>query len=150
RALLKTGNFFGVRSARLSRRPRARRRSALFLCLRIRSARGTWEVLGVLAWVLCTSHPMKHAGRLFSGRSQRICVVPPYPGCQRNAKSMFKAVRKGDAEPLAKIAPTSLVFGVWDSRDTQSKLPRLIASTILAFDVCELKRSAQYNPAVAY
>ena len=41
---------------------------------------------------------------------------------------------------LAKIAPTSLVFGAWDSRDTQAKLPRLIASTIRAYDVVKLSR----------
>ena len=62
----------------------------------------------------------------------------------------FKKVLRGDATELAKIAPTSLVFGVWDSRDTQAKLPRVIASTIRAFNVRELKRSAQYNPAVEY
>lgn len=56
----------------------------------------------------------------------------------------------GDATQLAKIAPTSLVFGAWDSRDTQVKLPRLVASTIRAYDVAELKRSAQYNPPVDY
>src|SRR5581483_7969131 len=31
----------------------------------------------------------------------------------------------GDATELGKLAPTSLVFGAWDSRDTQAKLPRL-------------------------
>ena len=51
---------------------------------------------------------------------------------------------------MAKIAPTSLVFGVWDSRDTQAKLPRLVASTIRAFDVKRLRRSAQFNPATEY
>ncbi|MBX6425787.1 MAG: type I-U CRISPR-associated protein Cas7 [Variibacter sp.] len=56
----------------------------------------------------------------------------------------------GDATLLAKIAPTSLVFGAWDSRDTQAKLPRLVASTIRAYDVVELTRSAQYNPPVDY
>jgi CRISPR-associated protein Csb1 len=56
----------------------------------------------------------------------------------------------GDATLLAKIAPTSLVFGAWDSRDTQTKLPRLVASTIRAYDVVELTRSAQYNPPVDY
>jgi CRISPR-associated protein Csb1 len=56
----------------------------------------------------------------------------------------------GDAMGLAKIAPTSILFGVWDSRDTQAKLPRLIASTIRAYDVVELTRSAQYNPPVDY
>lgn len=65
----------------------------------------------------------------------------------------FLAVLKGDCEPLAKLAPTSLVFGVWNSRGeqgTQAKLPRVVASTIRAFDVKELKRSAQFNPAIEY
>ena len=62
----------------------------------------------------------------------------------------FKAVLKGDASPLAKLAPTSLVFGVWDSRDTQAKLPRVIASTIRAYNVRKLTRSAQFNPATEY
>lgn len=56
----------------------------------------------------------------------------------------------GDGRPLAKIAPTSLVFGAWDSRDTQVKLPRLVASTIRAYDIVKLSRSAQYNPPVDY
>lgn len=62
----------------------------------------------------------------------------------------FQALKKGDAVPLAKLAPTSLVFGVWDSRDTQAKSPRLLAATIHAFNVARLTRSAQYNPAVEY
>jgi CRISPR-associated protein Csb1 len=62
----------------------------------------------------------------------------------------FHSVLKGDAGPMAKIAPTSLVFGVWDSRDTQAKLPRLMASTIRAFDIQKLTRGAQYNPPLNY
>lgn len=69
---------------------------------------------------------------------------------QQELRDAFKAVLKGNCVPLAKIAPTSLVFGVWDSRDTQAKLPRLIASTIRAFDVKPLTRSAQYIPATEY
>jgi len=69
---------------------------------------------------------------------------------QKELQDAFKAVLKGNAEPLAKIAPTSLVFGVWDSRDTQAKVPRLVASTIRAFDVKRIKRSAQYNPSTDY
>ncbi|AMV26063.1 CRISPR-associated protein [Gemmata sp. SH-PL17] len=65
-------------------------------------------------------------------------------------QAAFKAVQNGDAEPLAQIAPTSLVFGVWDSRDTQAKLPRLVASTIRAFNVKRLLRSAQFVPATEY
>jgi len=62
----------------------------------------------------------------------------------------FEALRSGNAVPLAKIAPTSLVFGVWDSRDTQAKAPRLLASTIRAYDVAQLTRSAVYNPVLDY
>jgi len=62
----------------------------------------------------------------------------------------FQALKNGNAVPLAKLAPTSLVFGVWDSRDTQAKAPRLLAATIRAFNVAELTRSAQYNPAIEY
>jgi CRISPR-associated protein Csb1 len=66
----------------------------------------------------------------------------------RDAFATYQAT--GDARRLAKIAPTSLVFGAWDSRDTQAKLPRLVASTIRGYDVVELQRSAQYNPPVDY
>ncbi len=69
---------------------------------------------------------------------------------QADLHKAFKAVQAGDAEPLAKIAPTSLVFGVWDSRNTQAKVPRLVASTIRAYNVRSLTRSAQYNPAAEY
>ena len=69
---------------------------------------------------------------------------------QAELQNAFKAFLKGDAVPLAKIAPTSLVFGVWDSRDTQAKLPRLIASTIRAYDVRRLTRSAQYKATIRY
>lgn len=69
---------------------------------------------------------------------------------QKRLQDAFKAILNGNAIELAKIAPTSLVFGVWDSRDTQAKLPRLIASTIRAFDVQKLTRSAQFNPSVDF
>jgi CRISPR-associated protein Csb1 len=57
---------------------------------------------------------------------------------------------KGDATGVAKLAPTSLVFGAWDSRDTQAKLPRIVQSVVRAWDVDVLTRSAQYEPAVDY
>lgn len=59
-------------------------------------------------------------------------------------------LRTGDALPIAKLAPTSLVFGVWDSRDTSAKLPRVVQSVIRAWDVTELTRSAQYSPPIDY
>lgn len=69
---------------------------------------------------------------------------------QQELQGGFLAVLKGDAAPLASIAPTSLVFGVWDSRDTQAKLPRVIASTIRAYNVRKLQRGAVYVPPVNY
>jgi CRISPR-associated protein Csb1 len=62
----------------------------------------------------------------------------------------FKEYAKGNATELARLGPTSLVFGVWDSRGTGVKIPRLISSIVRAFDVIQLRRSAQYIPAVKY
>jgi CRISPR-associated protein Csb1 len=66
----------------------------------------------------------------------------------RDAFTLF--LSKGDASGIAKLAPTSLVFGVWDSRDTGAKVPRLVQSVIRAWNVDELTRSAQYTPALDY
>lgn len=57
---------------------------------------------------------------------------------------------RGDATAIAKLAPTSLVFGVWDSRGGQAKVPRIVQSVIRAWDVDVLTRSAQYNPPADY
>lgn len=65
-------------------------------------------------------------------------------------ETAFNDVRAGNATGLAKLAPTSLVFGVWDSRGTQVKLSRVVRSVIRAFRVKPLHRSAQYIPAVDY
>ena len=67
------------------------------------------------------------------------------------AHEAFRAYQNtGDAHAIARLAPTSLVFGVWDSRDTQAKLPRILQSVVRAWDVDVLTRSAQYNPPVDY
>jgi CRISPR-associated protein Csb1 len=54
-----------------------------------------------------------------------------------------------NAEPLTRLAPTSLVFGFWDSRPdtTMFKCGRLLRSEIRATNVAYVKRSAQFNPA---
>lgn len=57
---------------------------------------------------------------------------------------------QGNAEPLAKLAPTSLIFGAWDSRKTQTKVPRIVRSEIRAFNAQELSRAAQYVPPIDY
>jgi CRISPR-associated protein Csb1 len=67
-----------------------------------------------------------------------------------NARQAFETLLNGDAAALAKLAPTSLVFGAWDSRDTYATLPRIAQSVIRAWDVQELTRSAQYSPPVDY
>ncbi len=60
-------------------------------------------------------------------------------------RDAFIAYRdRADATPLAKIAPTSLVFGAWDSRDTGAKIPRLVEATVRAYGVERLTRAAQY------
>ena len=62
----------------------------------------------------------------------------------------FLAVEGGNCETLARLSPTSLVFGVWDSRGSGVKLPRIVRSTIRALNVHPLKRSATYFPAINY
>lgn len=53
---------------------------------------------------------------------------------------------RGDAGPLCVLAPTSLVFGVWDSRGgSGEKRPRLVRSIIRAWDVDVLHAAAQFN-----
>jgi CRISPR-associated protein Csb1 len=70
---------------------------------------------------------------------------------REEARAAFmEYLSRGDASKLARLAPTSLVFGVWDSRDTQAKFPRIVQSVIRAWDVEPLKRSAQYTPALDY
>ena len=62
-------------------------------------------------------------------------------------REAFEAFEACDPVPLARIAPTSLVYGAWDSRDTRVRVPRAIAATIRAVDVSVLTRSAQYSGA---
>jgi CRISPR-associated protein Csb1 len=65
-----------------------------------------------------------------------------------DAKQAIGALRESsDAQKIARLAPTSLVFGFWDSRDSLYRSPRILSSTIHATNVAPLKRSAQFNPA---
>jgi len=74
-----------------------------------------------------------------------------FSSLRKSFEDAFRAIKnQGDAEPLAKLAPTSLVFGAWDSRATQVKLPRVVRSVIRAYDVQPLHRSAQYIPPFDY
>ena len=67
------------------------------------------------------------------------------------AKRAFETfLQRGDATSIGRLAPTSLIFGMWDSRDTGARFPRVVQSSIRAHDVDPLTRSAQYDPPVNY
>jgi CRISPR-associated protein Csb1 len=73
-----------------------------------------------------------------------------FSGLRNEVTAAIEALRdNANAAPLAKLAPTSLVFGFWDSRPetTMYKFGRMLSSTIRATNVAVIKRSAQYNPA---
>jgi len=74
-------------------------------------------------------------------------VVLASPTLAGEVAKAFEALRsKGNATPLCAIAPTSLVFGVWDSRGgSGEKRPRLVRSIIRAWDVDVLHSAAQFN-----
>ena len=62
-------------------------------------------------------------------------------------RTCFESIESGDAVPIARIAPTSLVYGAWDSRDTRVRVPRAVRSEIRAHDVSVLTRSVRYSGA---
>lgn len=74
-------------------------------------------------------------------------VVKATPELRKFIDPAFVALnRHSNAWPLCTVAPTSLLFGVWDSRDgTGEKRPRLVRSIIRAWDVEPLFSAAQFN-----
>ena len=73
-------------------------------------------------------------------------VVRASPTLSPIVTKAFDALRRGNAGPLCRVAPTSLVFGVWDSRgESNEKRPRLVRSIIRAWDVEPLHAAAQFN-----
>lgn len=74
-------------------------------------------------------------------------VVLASPTLAPEIARAFETLRNnGNAAPLCTLAPTSLVFGVWDSRGgTGEKRPRLVRSIIRAWDVEVLHSAAQFN-----
>jgi CRISPR-associated protein Csb1 len=71
-----------------------------------------------------------------------------FSGLAEASRNAIGALGKSNnAQEIAKIAPTSLVFGFWDSRDSQCKSARILSSAIHATNVARLKRSAQFTPA---
>jgi CRISPR-associated protein Csb1 len=73
-------------------------------------------------------------------------VVQSSPALVDLVAKAFRALQDGDAGPLCSLAPTSLVFGVWDSRGgSGEKRPRLVRSIIRAWDVEPILAAAQFN-----
>ena len=74
-------------------------------------------------------------------------VVLASPSLAPAVAKAFEALRNnGNAAPLCTIAPTSIVFGVWDSRGgSGEKRPRLVRSIIRAWDIDILHSAAQFN-----
>ena len=88
---------------------------------------------------------------LEAGHRLGDAVIRSTTDLQKDAQDAFREfLDTGNATKIAKLAPTSLVFGVWDSRDTKAKLPRIVQSVIRAWNVEKLSRSAQYNPSIDY
>ena len=81
--------------------------------------------------------------------AHRIADATVYssPTLESHVTKAFSALKQqGDAGPLCRLAPTSLLFGVWDSRGgSGEKRPRLVRSIIRAWDVQPLFAAAQFN-----
>ena len=93
----------------------------------------------------------EHTVNLLDAGHRAADAIVRFSELQESLGHAFKNILdKGDGGPLATIAPTSLLFGVWDSRETGAKLPRLLSSVIRAYDVDAHHRSAQYIPPIDY
>lgn len=91
-----------------------------------------------------------HAVNLLAAGHRAADAVVRFSSLASSFDEAFKEAQKGSHLKLAKLAPTSILFGVWDSRGTQVKLPRILKSEIRATNVTQLTRSAQFNPAVDF
>jgi CRISPR-associated protein Csb1 len=73
-----------------------------------------------------------------------------FSSVEEKVKEVLEAFYRGDALPLAKFAPTSLIFGAWDSRGNAAiKIRRIITSMIKAEDVTINYESAQFDSVAA-
>lgn len=92
----------------------------------------------------------KKVNLLDAGHRAADAIVRFAAGLSQEFADAFRALGEGNAEPMAKIAPTSLVFGMWDSRASQVKVPRVVRSVVRAYQIDVLHRSATYVPPVDY
>src|SRR3989442_1314340 len=72
-------------------------------------------------------------------------AVVRYSDANPTVHTAFANARAGDFTALAKLNPTALILGVWDSRDTRVKVPRAFSSQIDAFGIRGIRdRAAQF------
>ena len=90
-----------------------------------------------------------HAANLVDIGHRVADGVVRFSGLREEVTEAILALKnRANAAPLAQLAPTSLIFGFWDSRPetTLFKFGRLLMSSIQATNVEIVKRSAQFNP----
>ncbi len=65
-------------------------------------------------------------------------------------QDVLKAFMSGNAMPVAKLSPTALIFGLWDSRPERSraKITRIFNAEIRAHNVIEVPAAGQYISSV--
>jgi CRISPR-associated protein Csb1 len=84
------------------------------------------------------------------GHRAADALVRSVPDKAKTVEAAFEQVLVGDYGALAAFAPTSLVFGAWDSRGTGAKLPRLLEARIDAYGIEKRHRAAQYFSPIDY
>lgn len=76
-------------------------------------------------------------------------IVRNTPGLTSEIRAALLTLKRtGNAEELARIAPTFITLGGWDSRGTGVKCSRILNSVIFADNVEVLSRSAQFTPTI--
>ena len=95
----------------------------------------------------CTSPRKETRSILDLAHRSADAVVQSSPTLVGDIAKAFEALKQsGNAGLLCSLVPTSLVFGVWDSRGgTGEKRPRLIRAIIRGWDVEPLHAAAQFN-----
>jgi CRISPR-associated protein Csb1 len=92
----------------------------------------------------------QHKNLLELGHRAADALVRSVQNKANVVEEAFEQSLVGDHSALAAFAPTSLVFGAWDSRGTGAKLPRLLEARIDAYGVEKRSRSAQYFSPLDY
>jgi len=72
-----------------------------------------------------------------------------YSSGNKTVREAFDKADKGDFTLVAKLNPTALVLGIWDSRHTRLKVPRMLGFSVDANGVGIVRdRAAQYRASI--